>query len=97
MVLTTSQDCQRVLRLRLRLCVWPGGRWDGQGRRLQNDPEQAPSGVWVSLLRLHPAGLYPVVVGVKGRGAKDSPSWFVLVSFNTFLAVSLHRGGSAWV
>lgn len=33
----------------------------------------------------HAAGLYPAVVGVTGRGVKDSPSWFVLVSFNTFL------------
>lgn len=33
----------------------------------------------------HSAGLYPAVVGVTRRGVKDSPSWFVLVSFNTFL------------
>lgn len=64
-----------------------GGRWAGQARGLENDLEQAQRRLRNSLAGLHPAGLYPGVVGVMGRGVKDSPSCFVLVSFNTSLAL----------
>lgn len=64
-----------------------------------NDLEQAQRPLCFSLVRLAlvPAGLYPVVVGAMGRGVNDGPSCSVLVSFNTFLGVLLHRGGSAWI